>query len=155
MPDTTSAIKAVEDVSHPWHLPWKRRFDVVAAFLGLVFLSPLFLVVAALVRLESRGPIFYRGVREGWRGRLFSCLKFRTMEVGAHGVQHLLKAQDKLDGPHFKLDQDPRVTRLGRILRSTNIDELPQLFNVLRGDMSLVGPRPSPFRENQILRALA
>ena len=150
LPDTTSAIKAVEDESHRWHLPWKRRFDVVAAFLGLVFLSPLFVVVAALVRLESRGPIFYRGVREGLRGRLFSCLKFRTMEVGAHGVQHLLKAQDKLDGPHFKLDQDPRVTRLGRILRSTNIDELPQLFNVLRGDMSLVGPRPSPFRENQI-----
>jgi lipopolysaccharide/colanic/teichoic acid biosynthesis glycosyltransferase len=150
LPDTTSAIKAVEDVSHRWHLPWKRRFDVVASFLGLVFLSPLFLVVAALIRLESRGPIFYRGVREGWRGRLFSCLKFRTMEVGAHGVQHLLKAQDKLDGPHFKLDQDPRVTRLGRILRSSNIDELPQLINVLRGDMSLVGPRPSPFRENQI-----
>jgi lipopolysaccharide/colanic/teichoic acid biosynthesis glycosyltransferase len=150
LPDTTSAIAASEGVSHRWHFAWKRRFDVVASFLGLVFLSPLFLLVAALIRLESRGPILYRSVREGWRGRLFGCLKFRTMQVGAHGVQHLLKAQDKLDGPHFKLDQDPRVTRLGRILRTTNIDELPQLINVLRGDMSLVGPRPSPFRENQI-----
>ena len=148
--DATSAINAVEDASHPWHPRWKRLFDVVVALTGLVLLSPFFLLVAILIRLESRGPILYRGEREGLRGRLFKCLKFRTMQVGAHGLQHLLKAQDKLDGPHFKLDRDPRLTHLGRILRSTNVDELPQLINVLRGDMSLVGPRPSPFRENQI-----
>ncbi len=149
-PDATSAINAVADVSHSWHLRWKRLFDVVAASIGLVLLSPLLLLVAVLVRLESRGPILYRGEREGLGGRPFECLKFRTMQEGAHGLQHLLKAQDKLDGPHFKLDGDPRLTPVGRILRSLNVDELPQLFNVLRGDMSLVGPRPSPFRENQI-----
>jgi lipopolysaccharide/colanic/teichoic acid biosynthesis glycosyltransferase len=147
---TTSTIESIANAPHRWHLPWKRRFDVVVAFLGLAFLSPLFLLVAAVIRLESRGPVIYRAPREGWRGRRFNCLKFRTMQQGAHDVQHLLKSQDKLDGPHFKLDQDPRVTRLGRILRTTNIDELPQLINVLRGEMSLVGPRPSPFRENQI-----
>ncbi len=149
-PDATSAINAVADVSNSWHLRWKRLFDVVAASIGLVLLSPLLLLVAILVRLESRGPILYRGEREGLGGRPFECLKFRTMQEGAHGLQHLLKAQDKLDGPHFKLDGDPRLTPVGRILRSLNVDELPQLFNVLRGDMSLVGPRPSPFRENQI-----
>ena len=149
-PDATSAVDAVHDVSSGWYLSSKRLFDVVAAGAGLVVLSPLFLLVGLVLLLESRGPIFYRGEREGLGGRLFNCLKFRTMQVGAHGVQHLLKAQDRLDGPHFKLEQDPRVTPLGRILRATNIDELPQLINVLRGEMSLVGPRPSPFRENQI-----
>jgi lipopolysaccharide/colanic/teichoic acid biosynthesis glycosyltransferase len=149
-PNATSAINAVEDAAHPWHHRWKRLFDVVVAFTGLVLLSPLFLLVAVLIWLESRGPILYRDEREGLRGRPFKCLKFRTMQVGAHGLQHLLKAQDKLDGPHFKLDRDPRLTHVGRILRSTNVDELAQLINVLRGDMSLVGPRPSPFRENQI-----
>lgn len=145
-PNTT----IVEDASRPWHPRWKRVFDVVVALTGLVLLSPLFLLVAILIRLESRGSILFRDEREGLRGRPFNCLKFRTMQVGAHGLQHLLKAQDKLDGPHFKLDRDPRLTHLGRILRSTNVDELAQLINVLRGDMSLVGPRPSPFRENQI-----
>ena len=149
-PDATRAIHAGAAAAPPWHPGWKRLFDAVAAGLGLVLLAPLVLLIALLVRLESRGPIVYRSEREGLRGRPFLCLKFRTMQVGAHGLQHLLKAQDKLDGPHFKLEQDPRLTRLGRLLRSTNLDELPQLINVLRGDMSLVGPRPSPFRENQI-----
>jgi len=149
-PDATSAINAVEDAAPSWQRRWKRLFDAAVALTALVLLSPLFLLVAILIRLESRGPIFYRDEREGFRGHPFMCLKFRTMQVGAHGLQHLLKAQDKLDGPHFKLDQDPRLTRLGRILRATNVDELPQLVNVLRGEMSLVGPRPSPFRENQI-----
>ena len=149
-PEATSAVDAVEGAAPPWHLRWKRLFDVIIALTGVVLLSPVLLLVAILIWLESRGPILYRGEREGLRGRPFKCLKFRTMQVGAHGLQHILKAQDKLDGPHFKLERDPRLTRVGRILRSTNVDELPQLMNVLLGDMSLVGPRPSPFRENQI-----
>jgi lipopolysaccharide/colanic/teichoic acid biosynthesis glycosyltransferase len=148
-PDATSAISAVTSVSPSWPR-WKRLFDVVASGIGIVLLAPVYLMVAILIRLESRGPILYRGEREGLGGRPFECLKFRTMQEGAHGIQHLLKAQDKLDGPHFKLDGDPRLTAVGRVLRALNVDELPQLFNVLRGDMSLVGPRPSPFRENQI-----
>jgi lipopolysaccharide/colanic/teichoic acid biosynthesis glycosyltransferase len=149
-PDTTSAITAVAEPAHPSYLPWKRVFDAVFSFIGLVLLSPVFLALAALIRLGSRGPVFYRAEREGLGGRRFTCLKFRTMQVDAHSLQHMLKAQDKLDGPHFKLDEDPRVTALGRLLRATNLDELPQLINVFCGDMSLVGPRPSPFRENQI-----
>jgi lipopolysaccharide/colanic/teichoic acid biosynthesis glycosyltransferase len=149
-PDATRAIDGGAAVPPRWPLRWKRLVDAVAAAVGLALLAPVFLLIAVLIRVGSRGPIFYRGEREGVGARPFRCLKFRTMRVGAHEVQHLLKAQDKLDGPHFKLDGDPRVTRLGRLLRATNLDELPQLINVLRGDMSLVGPRPSPFRENQI-----
>lgn len=149
-PDVSSAVDPADEASRGWYRAWKRSFDVVVAGAAMLVLWPLFLLVGLVVLLESRGPVFYRGEREGLGGRRFDCLKFRTMQVGAHGVQHLLKAQDRLDGPHFKLDQDPRVTRLGRLLRASNLDELPQLINVIRGEMSLVGPRPSPFRENQI-----
>jgi len=149
-PETVRAVAAAPTVRHPWYPPWKRGFDVAASLVGLALLSPVFMLIAVLIRLGGRGATFYRSEREGLGGRRFRCFKFRTMKEGAHGLQHLLKAQDKLDGPHFKLDEDPRVTSLGRFLRATNLDELPQLFNVLRGDMSLVGPRPSPFRENQI-----
>jgi lipopolysaccharide/colanic/teichoic acid biosynthesis glycosyltransferase len=133
-----------------WNRTWKRIFDAVVAAISLCVLSPFLLLVAVLVRLDSKGPAFYSDEREGNGGRLFRCLKFRTMGTGASALQRQLKSLDKLDGPHFKLNADPRVTRLGRILRATNIDELPQLANVLVGEMSLVGPRPSPFRENQI-----
>jgi lipopolysaccharide/colanic/teichoic acid biosynthesis glycosyltransferase len=130
---------------------FKRMFDCVIAAVSLVFLSPFLLLVAALVRLDSSdGPAFYSDEREGLGGRLFKCHKFRTMRTGASALQRHLKSLGNIDGPHFKLEADPRVTRLGRMLRATNIDELPQLVNVLVGDMSLVGPRPSPFRENQI-----
>lgn len=128
----------------------KRAADAVIAAVALVLLAPLLALIAALVRLDSRGSVFFRHTREGVGGELFECLKFRTMRVGADHLQRQLKSQDKLDGPHFKLDSDPRITRVGRWLRATNFDELPQLVNVLMGDMSLVGPRPSPFRENQI-----
>jgi len=132
------------------HLALKRAGDIFAAVVGLALTSPLLLLIAAAIWLESRGPIFYGDKREGLRGRGFSCWKFRTMFTGAHLAQRELKALDQTDGPHFKVDRDPRVTRVGRVLRALNVDELPQLFNVVLGQMSLVGPRPSPFRENQV-----
>lgn len=128
----------------------KRGIDLTLSVLALVALSPLLAIISVLVWIDSRGPVLFLHTREGVGGRLFNCLKFRTMRVGANELQRKLKSQDQLDGPHFKMESDPRITRVGRWLRTTNVDELPQLVNVLIGDMSLVGPRPSPFRENQI-----
>jgi lipopolysaccharide/colanic/teichoic acid biosynthesis glycosyltransferase/carbonic anhydrase/acetyltransferase-like protein (isoleucine patch superfamily) len=128
----------------------KRALDALAAAVGLVLLSPLGLLVAVLVRLESGGPVFFPHLREGVGGRPFRCWKFRTMVPGADELQRRLSRMNKMDGPQFKIDRDPRLTRVGRFLTATNLDELPQLVNVLLGQMSLVGPRPSPFRENQL-----
>lgn len=128
----------------------KRVLDACAALVGLVLLLPLLAVVAVLVKLTSRGPIFFSHEREGIGGRVFRCWKFRTMVERAHQQQRALYQQNAVDGPQFKMSHDPRVTPLGHWLRTTNIDELPQLWNVVRGEMSLIGPRPSPFRENQI-----
>ncbi|MGE0480123.1 MAG: sugar transferase [Phycisphaerae bacterium] len=128
----------------------KRGVDIVIAVLALLLLSPLMLAAGLLVRLTSRGPALFAHEREGRGGRVFRCYKFRTMVTGAHHLQRALYQQSQVDGPQFKIDRDPRVTLVGRWLRATNIDELPQFFNVLRGDMSAIGPRPSPFRENQI-----
>jgi lipopolysaccharide/colanic/teichoic acid biosynthesis glycosyltransferase len=149
-PHPQRTTQSLENAPNRWFLPWKRAVEAVLAAVTLVVLSPLLLLIIALVWLESGTPIFYCAEREGRGGRPFMCLKFRTMAVGADRLQYRLKSQDKLDGPHFKLDDDPRLTFFGRILRTTNFDELPQLINVLVGEMSLVGPRPSPFRENQI-----
>ena len=135
---------------HRASAPLKRALDITVASISLLLLSPILLLVALAVWIESRGSIFYGDTREGLGGRVFRCWKFRTMCVGAHAKQQNLKSIDKMDGPHFKLDYDPRVTRVGRVLRTLNLDELPQLWNVLVGEMSLVGPRPSPFRENQV-----
>ncbi len=139
-----------DDVPARAYVVIKRVIDVVVSTFVLAVLSPLLVLLAAAIWIDSRGPILFRHTREGLGGRLFGCLKFRTMHLGSHELQRQLKRQDKLDGPHFKMKSDPRITTVGRWLRATNLDELPQLFNVLDGDMSLVGPRPSPFRENQI-----
>ena len=128
----------------------KTLVDAAVAGLALLLLSPLLLLLAVLVKLDSAGPVFFGHKREGLGGRLFRCWKFRTMHVGAEARQRELAAQNVMDGPQFKIDRDPRVTRMGRFLRPTSLDELPQLINVLLGQMSLVGPRPSPFRENQL-----
>ncbi len=128
----------------------KRGLDITVAALGLTLLLPVFVVAAVAIWLESKGPTFYADKREGLGGRVFKCWKFRSMYTGAALAQRQLKTLDQTDGPHFKVDRDPRVTRVGRVLRALNLDELPQLFNVLVGEMSLVGPRPSPFRENQV-----
>jgi exopolysaccharide biosynthesis polyprenyl glycosylphosphotransferase len=125
----------------------KRTFDVVVATALLIVLSPLFLVCAAAVRFTSRGPIFYRSWRPGMGGVPFPCLKFRTMYQDADARQADLEAANEADGALFKIRRDPRVTPIGRLLRRFSIDELPQLINVLRGQMSLVGPRPLPERD--------
>jgi len=128
----------------------KRAIDAGVALAGLVILSPLLVVTAVLVKLTSPGPLFFSHQREGRHGQEFGCLKFRTMRVGSHQLQKELADQNESDGRQFIITNDPRVTCIGGILRKTNIDELPQLWNVLVGQMSLVGPRPSPFRENQV-----
>ncbi len=144
-------IGDLEEERHSSAYP--RVKAVVEAFIcaiGLTLISPLLAIIAIAVRVESPGPIFYGDLREGLGGRVFRCFKFRTMVRDAHIRQRELMQNNEVDGPQFKMRRDPRVTRIGRWLRSTSLDELPQLFNVVRGDMSLVGPRPSPFRENQL-----
>jgi lipopolysaccharide/colanic/teichoic acid biosynthesis glycosyltransferase len=128
----------------------KRVLETALAAGGLLLLSPLLLLIAVLVALDSRGPVVYGHDREGWRGKRFRCLKFRTMYMGAQDRERELRGQNQVDGPQFKMDQDPRTTTVGRLLRASSLDELPQLINVVRGEMALVGPRPSPFRENQL-----
>ena len=134
----------------------KRGLDVVGSFCGLVALSPVLAVVAVLIRLDSEGPILFRQTRTGLGGREFSCFKFRTMVVGAEAKLRDLEAcNESAGGVLFKIKEDPRVTRLGRFLRKSSIDEIPQLWNVLVGQMSLVGPRPLQLRDSHRLEALA
>lgn len=140
----------VQPASQSTYAKVKVVIDAVVAAVSLLALSPLLAIVALLVKLDSRGPVFFPHIREGRGGKAFRCWKFRTMCADAHAMQRQLYARSNVDGPQFKMDNDPRITRVGRILRSTNIDELPQLYNVMMGQMSLIGPRPSPFRENQI-----
>jgi exopolysaccharide biosynthesis polyprenyl glycosylphosphotransferase len=125
----------------------KRTFDVVVSSALLVLLSPVFLACAAAIRLTSRGPVFYRSIRPGIGLVPFSCLKFRTMYQDADRRQAELEQLNEASGALFKIREDPRVTRVGRLLRRFSLDELPQLINVLRGEMSLVGPRPLPQRD--------
>lgn len=121
----------------------KRAVDLVAAGLGLLLLSPVLLVIAVAVKLDSRGPVFFRQRRWGRGGREFRIVKFRTMVDGAEALKASVEDRNDIDGgPLFKIREDPRITRVGAWLRRTSLDELPQLWNVLRGEMSLVGPRP-------------
>lgn len=121
----------------------KRYFDIVVSLLALVVLFPLMLVVVILIKLESRGPIIFQQVRVGQYGRHFKFFKFRSMYNDTDRRKaELLSLNQSADGVIFKMKRDPRVTRVGRVIRKFSIDELPQLFNVLNGDMSLVGPRP-------------
>jgi len=125
----------------------KRALDVVSALMGLTLLSPVLVAIGAAVKLTSRGPALFRQERVGFRGRRFRMYKFRTMVADAEAMRERVAHLNTLDGPVFKAIDDPRVTRLGRLLRWTSADELPQLWNVLRGEMSLVGPRPLPVHE--------
>jgi exopolysaccharide biosynthesis polyprenyl glycosylphosphotransferase len=122
----------------------KRALDVAGAGVALVLLAPALAVIAILVRLDSPGPVLYAALRAGRKGRPFRCYKFRTMVSDAEGQKEKLRGRNQRQGPIFKIADDPRITRVGRVLRRYSLDELPQLWNVLRGEMSLVGPRPHP-----------
>ena len=126
----------------PWQLFLKRIVDIVISALALIILSPLFLIIAALVKFTSRGPVFYQWRVVGFNKRPFNSWKFRTMVENADELKAKLWEKNEMMGPVFKIRDDPRITRVGRTLRRFSLDELPQLYSVLRGDMSLVGPRP-------------
>lgn len=129
----------------------KRVFDFVAALAGLLLFSPVMLCVAAYIKLVSRGPVFFRQERIGFNKRSFNMLKFRTMVPDAEKMQQALESMNEMDGPVFKITNDPRLIRGGSFLRRHSLDELPQLWNVLRGDMSVVGPRPLSRRDYDLL----
>ncbi len=126
----------------------KRIFDIVASFAALLILSPLFLVIAILIKLEDpQGPVFYSQIRVGRNGKKFRMYKFRSTCVDADKKLKDLLAKNEVEGAMFKMKDDPRITRVGKWIRKTSVDELPQLWNVLHGDMALVGPRPPLPRE--------
>jgi Undecaprenyl-phosphate galactose phosphotransferase WbaP len=149
----TFGVEIKYNLLDPWAQRAKRMLDIVATLIGGALILPLILSLCLLVRMESRGPVFYKDQRMGRNGRLFSCVKFRTMVLDAEDLlQQLLAEDEKLRNEYLKyhkLRDDPRVTRVGRFLRKTSLDELPQLWNVLRGEMSLVGPRPYLPRESE------
>src|SRR5207237_7338731 len=122
----------------------KRLLDVVGALIALLLLTPLFTVVSILIKLDSPGPVFYRAERVGRKGRRFLCCKFRTMISSADAIKSELRQRNERSGAMFKITDDPRITRLGHFVRRYSIDELPQFWHVLKGEMSLVGPRPHP-----------
>ncbi len=123
-------------------LAGKRVFDVVVSALALLLMSPLLILIAIAIKLDSPGPVFFRQRRVGLSGREFRLYKFRSMSHDAEARLSELRSRNEMDGPVFKMRDDPRVTRVGRLLRKTSLDEFPQFLNVLRGEMSVVGPRP-------------
>jgi len=166
-PATLDSAAIADDVPSSSALPWrnvvtaeglrflvKRAMDVTGALLGLFLLIPVMGIIALLIRMDSQGPVLFRQLRRGYRGQPFWVLKFRTMTVDAEErLTDLESSNESHGGVLFKLRQDPRVTRLGSFLRRSSLDELPQLINVLCGQMSLVGPRPLQLRDSELLLA--
>jgi exopolysaccharide biosynthesis polyprenyl glycosylphosphotransferase len=134
-------------VTHDARYIVKRAIDIVGSSLGLLALAPLFALIAIAIRLSSGTPVFFSQERYGRNKRRFRMYKFRTMVSNAEVLQRDLEHKNEVLGPVFKIKDDPRMTKLGRLLRRTSLDELPQLLNVLKGEMSLVGPRPLPLRD--------
>src|SRR5207245_2071230 len=128
---------------------FKRAFDLFGACIGLLAISPILIAIAIAIKLDSRGPVFFRQLRVGRHGQRFHMLKFRTMVEGADDLKDSLRHRNEAKEGLFKIAEDPRVTRVGRLLRRTALDELPQLLNVYKGEMSLVGPRPLVVEEDQ------
>jgi exopolysaccharide biosynthesis polyprenyl glycosylphosphotransferase len=148
--DGDALISHESTITDFWGLAVKRAIDIVATFAAITLLSPVMLLTALLVKLTSPGPIFFVQKRLGLNKRMFNIYKFRTMVVDAEQRLKDIEHQNEANGPVFKIKQDPRITLVGRFLRKTSIDELPQLFNVLKGEMSLVGPRPLQVRDYEL-----
>ena len=137
-PNTTVIIK-----ENTTYNVLKRTIDILGALLGIIILSPIWLIVALSIKIESKGPIFFAQKRVGKNEKVFNMYKFRSMVSNAEELKVKLQEQNEMSGPMFKMKDDPRVTKVGKFIRKTSIDEIPQLWNILKGEMSLVGPRPS------------
>lgn len=125
----------------------KRVFDILLSLIGLAILSPIILITSIAIYIEDRGPVFFVQERNGLYGEVFRMYKFRSMCKNASALHQSLLSENELDGPAFKLKDDPRITKVGKFIRKTSIDELPQLLNIVKGEMSIVGPRPLPTYE--------
>lgn len=121
----------------------KRTIDLVCSLLGLIILSPIFLIISLIIKIESKGPVIFKQERIGLKEKKFNMYKFRSMVSNAEELKGNLINKNDMAGPMFKMKDDPRITKVGKFIRKTSLDELPQLINVLKGEMSLVGPRPS------------
>jgi exopolysaccharide biosynthesis polyprenyl glycosylphosphotransferase len=130
-----------------WNFAIKRAIDIILCFIASIILAPIFLLIAIAIKVDSAGPVFFKQVRIGRGGKPFVCYKFRSMREGADRELDKLADLNEATGPLFKIKNDPRLTRMGRFFRRTSLDEFPQIINVLRGEMSLVGPRPPLPRE--------
>lgn len=134
--------RVIEVKENKAYLFTKRIFDIICSTIAIIVLSPLFLIVSILIKIDSKGPIFFKQKRCGKNGKEFNMLKFRSMVCNAEDLLDKLQDQNEQTGPVFKIKEDPRITKIGKFIRKTSIDELPQLFNIIKGDMSIVGPRP-------------
>ena len=126
-----------------YYFIFKRLIDITFSLLGIIFLSPILLLTAIAIKMNSKGPVIFTQERIGYRGKKFNMYKFRSMVCNAEDLKESLMKKNEMSGPMFKIKKDPRITTVGKFIRKTSIDELPQLFNVIKGEMSLVGPRPN------------
>ena len=149
MSDAPVSARTVTPNRSPVYRVIKRTIDIAASLAGLIVLSPLLGIVALLIYIDDPGPVIFAQARSGLNNRTFTMYKFRSMVKNAAEIHKDMQPLNELDGPVFKIKNDPRVTRVGHFIRKTSIDELPQLFNVLIGNMSLVGPRPLPVYESE------
>ena len=136
-------LETTKEESKIIYVFFKRIIDIVGSLCGIILLSPIIIVVGILIKFETKGPIIFAQKRIGLNGKEFKMYKLRSMVVNAEEIKEKLKNKNEMSGPMFKIKDDPRITKIGKFIRKTSIDELPQLINVLKGDMSLVGPRPS------------
>ena len=142
MNNSNSHVKNFDYVKKPVYDAAKRVMDVVCSVFGLIVLSPVFLGTALFIYIDDPGPVLFKQVRIGKDGKPFKIYKFRSMRMDAEELKAGLMSQNQDQGANFKMENDPRVTKIGRVIRATSVDELPQLINILRGDMSVIGPRP-------------